>query len=145
MCAVSNLRRLDEKVLRIRKPAGDKLVKIWAPHTGQLVRNLTGHSKGLSDIAWSSDSVFLASASDDTTIRIWTVDTVRLVHSPILPLNHPSDGSGKQGLTTKILKGHTSYVFCVNYNSASDKLVSGCCDGDIKIWDVAKGKFALRG
>ena len=58
--------------------------------------------------------------------------------------DHPSDDLGKQGLTTKILKGHTSYVFCVNYNSASDKLVSGCCDGDIKIWDVTKGKSTLR-
>jgi WD40 repeat protein len=29
----------------------------------------------------------------------------------------------------------------VNYNSASDKLVSGGCDGDIKIWDATKGEF----
>ena len=114
-------------------------MKIWSPYTGQLVRNLTGHSKGLSDIAWSSDSVFLASASDDTTIRIWTVDTVRLVLSRTL--DRLFDES-KKGLTTRILKGHTSYVFCLNYNSASDKLVSGCCDGDIKIWDATKGEFA---
>jgi len=114
-------------------------VKIWSPHTGQLVRNLTGHSKGLSDIAWSSDSVFLASASDDTTVRIWTVDTVRLIFSSRI-FDRLFDRL-KQGLTTKILKGHTSYVFCLNYNSASDKLVSGCCDGDIKIWDVTKGEF----
>ena len=93
-------RRLDEKVLRdllfswTCDPAGDKLVKVWSPHTGQLVRNLTGHSKGLSDIAWSSDSVFLASASDDTTIRIWTVDTVRVVYSFILALDRLSDGLG---------------------------------------------------
>ena len=66
-------------------------MKIWSPHTGQLVRNLTGHSKGLSDIAWSSDSVFLASASDDTTVRIWTVDTVRLVHSPVFAPGSLSD------------------------------------------------------
>lgn len=112
-------------------------MKIWSPHTGQLVRNLTGHTKGLSDIAWSSDSVFLASASDDTTIRIWTVDTVRSVSLP-LTLDRLFDEL-EQGLTTKILKGHTSYVFCLNYNSASDKLVSGCCDGDIKIWDATKG------
>ena len=32
-------------------------------------------------------------------------------------------------------------MFCVNYNTTSDKLVSGCCDSDIKIWDVAEGKF----
>lgn len=66
-------------------------MKIWSPHTGQLVRNLTGHSKGLSDIAWSFDSVFLASASDDTTIRIWTVDTVRDPFPPTRTLDRPSD------------------------------------------------------
>ena len=71
----------------------------WSPHTGQpeLVRNLTGHSKGLSDIAWSSDSVVFASASDDSTIRIWTVDTVRLLCSFILALDRLSDKLGQQG------------------------------------------------
>ncbi|KAF9644999.1 WD40 repeat-like protein [Thelephora ganbajun] len=95
---------------------GDKLVKIWSPHTGKLVRSLTGHPKGLSAVVWSSDSVFLALASGDTTIRIWTVDT---------------------GLTTKILKSHTRYMFCVNYNSASDKLVVATVTW---IWDITKGK-----
>ena len=57
--------------------AGDNVVKIWSPFTGNLIRNMDGHTKGLSDIAWSTDSVFLASASDDTTIRIWNVDSVR--------------------------------------------------------------------
>lgn len=56
--------------------AADKVVKIWNPSTGELVRNLSGHTQGLSDVAWSSDSVYLASASDDTTIRIWDVDSV---------------------------------------------------------------------
>jgi len=67
------------------------------------------------------------------------VDTVRLVLSRTLDRLFDEL---KKGLTTKILKGHTSYVFCLNYNSASDKLVSGCCDGDIKIWDVTKGELA---
>lgn len=58
--------------------AADKVVKIWSPFTGELVRDLKGHTKGLSDVTWSSDSVYLASASDDTTIRIWDVDSVRL-------------------------------------------------------------------
>ena len=66
------------------------------------------------------------------------MDTVRSVSLPLI-LDRPFDEL-EQGLTTKILKGHTSYVFCLNYNSASDKLVSGCCDGDIKIWDATKGE-----
>jgi hypothetical protein len=52
------------------------MIKIWSAYDGQIVRTLEGHTAGLSDIAWSSDSVFLASASDDTTIRIWNVDLV---------------------------------------------------------------------
>jgi WD40 repeat protein len=54
----------------------DNVVKIWNPFTGVLIRNLSGHTAGNSDIAWSPDGVFLASASDDTSIRIWEVDSV---------------------------------------------------------------------
>jgi WD40 repeat protein len=54
----------------------DKAVKIWSPFTGELIRNLNGHTKGLSDVAWSADSVYLTSASDDHTIRLWDVDSV---------------------------------------------------------------------
>ena len=42
-----------------------------------------------------------------------------------------------------MLKGHTSYVFCVNYNTEGTQLVSGGCDGDVKIWNAAKGAFSL--
>jgi COMPASS component SWD3 len=54
----------------------EKVVKIWNPENGDFIRDLSGHTQGLSDIAWSSDSTFLASASDDTTIRIWNVERV---------------------------------------------------------------------
>ncbi|KAJ7803211.1 WD40-repeat-containing domain protein, partial [Mycena olivaceomarginata] len=99
-----------------------EMIKIWSPFTGELIRNLNGHTQGLSDIAWSADSVYLASASDDTTIRIWEVDS---------------------GLTQKQLKGHTKWVFCLNYNTASNLLVSGGCDGDVRIWNTAKGTRAF--
>ena len=62
-----------------RSAANDKVVKIWSPFTGELIRNLNGHTKGLSDISWSPDSVYLASASDDHTVRIWDVDSVRQI------------------------------------------------------------------
>lgn len=84
------------------------------------MRTLQGHREGLSDIAWSSDSTFLASASDDATIRIWDVD---------------------RGVTVKTLEGHSSYVFCVNYNPHSNLLVSGAYDETIIIWDVSRGSF----
>ncbi|KAF5362217.1 hypothetical protein D9756_002682 [Leucocoprinus leucothites] len=48
----------------------EKIVKMWNPENGEFVRDLSGHAQGLSDIAWLSHSTSLASASDDTTIRI---------------------------------------------------------------------------
>lgn len=67
--------------------AADLEIKIWSPITGKLIRNLTGHKKGNSDVAWSSDSIHLASASDDCTIRIWNVDSVGSASIPV-PIRH---------------------------------------------------------
>jgi COMPASS component SWD3 len=68
---------MNDRLAYAANPGADNVVKIWNPFTGVLVRNLSGHTAGNSDIAWSPDGVFLASASDDTSIRIWDVDSVR--------------------------------------------------------------------
>lgn len=98
--------------------AADKTIKLWSAYHGDIVRTLQGHKEGLSDIAWSTDSKYLASASDDATIRLWDVD---------------------QGVSKKVFAGHSNYVFCVNFNPQSNLLVSGAYDETIIIWDVARG------
>ncbi|KAJ9064838.1 WD repeat-containing protein 5, variant 2 [Entomophthora muscae] len=102
--------------------AADGLVIIWDPLSGKCVKVLEGHTLGLSDVAWASDSLSLCSASDDKTLRIWNVET---------------------GKTIKVLKGHNNYVFCVNYNTASNLIVSGSFDESIKIWEAKKGLCVL--
>lgn len=57
--------------------AADGKIKLWNAYTGEIVRTLEGHGKGVSDIAWAADSVYLASGSDDKTVRIWNVELVR--------------------------------------------------------------------
>ena len=38
-----------------------------------------GHTQGVSDIAWSPDGQYVASASDDGTIRLWNIETVSTI------------------------------------------------------------------
>lgn len=59
-----------------RSQAADKLIKIWDTYTGDIIKTLRGHAEGISDIAWSSEGDFLASASDDKTVRIWDYNLV---------------------------------------------------------------------
>ena len=57
--------------------AADKTIKLWNSESGKLERTLNGHTQGISDVAWSSDSLYLCSASDDKTVRVWSITQVR--------------------------------------------------------------------
>ena len=84
-----------------------------------------GHKRGISDISWSPDSKYLASASDDTTISIWTIpENSNSVIEPCRKLN-----------------GHASYVYCIAFSPNGSILASGGFDDSLRIWDARHGKI----
>ena len=84
-----------------------------------LRRILRGHTDAINRIAWSPDGRFLASPSNDQTIRIW--DVVR-------------------GECTAVMEGHKHWVNSVTWSPDGHRLASGSSDNTIRIWDTETWK-----
>ena len=78
-----------------------------------------GHSGVMLAVAYSFDGKYIASASMDKTIKIWEVETGRLLRT---------------------LTGHTDHVYSVSYSPDGKYIASGSNDNTIKIWEVATGE-----
>ncbi|KAH6951190.1 WD40-repeat-containing domain protein [Ilyonectria sp. MPI-CAGE-AT-0026] len=72
-----------------------------------------GHSRAIDGLAFSLNSKFLASGSDDKTARIWDVKT---------------------GTTLAVLRYHTSHVNSVSFSDDGSRLATGSTDNTIGIW-----------
>ncbi|MFN0112560.1 MAG: caspase family protein [Blastocatellia bacterium] len=78
-----------------------------------------GHSQRSDSLVFSPDNRYLASASADSTIRIWDAAT---------------------GNELRVLKGHVTPVRSVAFSVDGKLLASGGADGKVKLWDAASGK-----
>ncbi len=106
----------DNLILASGSNSGDVL--LWDMTTGQLLKNLTGHTMTVVDISFQPQGKLLASGSFDTSIKIWDLDTGDCVHT---------------------LTEHTQIVSSVNFNASGTQLVSSGVDTSIKVWDVGTG------
>ena len=87
-------------------------------------RNPDGHLGVVVSLAFHPRGGFLASASHDTTVRIWNLQT---------------------GATVAVLKGqHTRPVNAVAYLPDGRHLVSGGADGQVLLWDVDRRAVVAR-
>ncbi len=71
----------------------------------------------------------MATASDDKTIAIWSIEAA-LKGNTTEPL--------------KVLHGHNSYVYCCTFSPSGSLLASGGFDDSLKVWDVRKGRPFLE-
>eukprot|EP00980_Cylindrotheca_fusiformis_P004352 scaffold925_cov129-Cylindrotheca_fusiformis.AAC.5 len=115
--------------------SADGSVKIWdlgslpedskeRKSSGEYLLNpattLLGHSRGINEVCWSNGGdPFVATASDDKTLRLWDAQT---------------------GDAMVEFRGHDNFVFCCEFNGPSNLLVSGSFDETVKLWDVRSGE-----
>jgi small GTP-binding protein len=80
---------------------------------------IKGHRDYIRSIQWSPNSQYLASASDDRTIKLW---------------------EASNGKILKTLKGHTNWVNSVEWLPDGQRLVSASSDSTIRVWNVVRGE-----
>ena len=102
-----------ENALSIDNGALSLSDKIWlaAGNTA-----LSGHTDFVDTVIFSPDGRYIASGSDDKTIKIWDVESRACVAT---------------------LSGHSAYVEAVTFSPNGKYLASGSEDKTVKIWDLA--------
>ncbi len=95
---------------------GDTVIRLWDYETGSIKKVLQGHEEQVLSVAFSADNT-LASSSADGTVRMWDVETK----------------------SSRILDGHTDWVFSVAFHPNGDILASTGKDMSVRLWDTTSG------
>jgi WD40 repeat protein len=108
--------------------------RLWDPATGAELGELRGHENSVQAVAFSPDGRRLATASQDTTVKVWDVPARRELATFRGHFTRKPDGVVKAGTGMIVL--------CVAFSPDGRLVASGGCDGRVKVWDVAANREA---
>jgi WD40 repeat protein len=75
---------------------------------------MQGHTDGVLSAAFSPEGQKIVSASDDMTVRVWSVAT---------------------GVCEQTMTGHTGDVFSARFSPEGRQIVSASDDNTVRVWE----------
>jgi hypothetical protein len=103
--------------------ASGNIVRITNVQTGNVIGEMKVHSGRVLAIAFSPDGKFIATASEDKTVRLWDLANLRVMG----PFEH------------------NGAVSSVSFSQDGKIIITGTIDGTIYTWDVATGRLISSG
>jgi WD40 repeat protein len=82
--------------------------------TGEQLRELQGHTRTVTSVAFSPDGSRIVSGSLDSSVRVWDART---------------------GEHLRELQGHTDSIWSVAFSPDGNRIVSGSYDKSVRVWD----------
>ncbi|KAG5862261.1 hypothetical protein JTB14_016743 [Gonioctena quinquepunctata] len=149
-----------EQLEDVNVEAEDVLVRMMDERSGETSRTLCGHSGPVYSVSFSPDRTLLLSCSEDTTIRLWSLQiwTCLVVYKghmfPVWdvkfsPLGYyfastSYDRTARLWATDhyqplRVFAGHFSDVDCVQFHPNSNYIATGSSDRRVCLWDCTTG------
>jgi WD40 repeat protein len=97
----------------------DGTIRLWNPHSGQVLREVPAHDCPVLAVAFSADGVQLATAGKHGEVRLWDPVT---------------------GLLRATLVHDTAPVYDVTFSPDPGRLATAGADGRVLLWDPADGR-----
>ncbi|QSZ34754.1 hypothetical protein DSL72_007612 [Monilinia vaccinii-corymbosi] len=140
----------------------DVSICIWDRHTGEMLKQLRGHSGPVNAVQMRGNTI--VSCSGDFRVKLWNIDTGKNIrefsgHTKGLACSQFSEDSkyiasagndktiriwdANTGECVRIILAHENLVRSLHIDSISGRLISGSYDQDIKVWDMESGRLLL--
>ncbi|KAJ1720696.1 hypothetical protein LPJ53_004711 [Coemansia erecta] len=144
--------------------AADRTIIVWRDGDASPVRTFTGHKGDVNAIKWHPSGKYLASASDDGSLKIWSPSADTPVQDFFghaqqvyalrwLPRSDKAvvasvsfDGTARvwdvqAGACLRVLAAHTEAVHCLAFSSDGRYLATGSFDKKVRVWSIKDGSL----